>query len=353
MAKFNDTRADRRNKLNIAALIERLEKVKQLRPEADGGGIAYAGAFEFEDLVSVLETAISFSRSFPATVRRRFMVDALFSPAAVKKLTRDALLREINSREAEYISRPPQKYIVLTSLSVPANLRIPPVDFGGGTVTFSSRLPRKFDRQPLAKAFKDNLHNPDPSQYTIVRISVLARSPVEAYEAGMDELDYVRGVWNFSTNRGIREVFSSGLRRPIGPFCLGQVHTVHESNGNLAVEAYWYNLFFVHHIPFLSGRNWGAVKANQRKIRQLVRTSRYSGDLRGAFIRYARALDGIDYEASFLKLWSLLEFLTNCSDGKYDSLVRRCAFLFRDYEYHQQILEHLRQRRNLFCSYGD
>jgi len=109
-----------------------------------------------------------------------------------------------------------------------------------------------------------------------------------------------------------------------------------------------YNLSFVHHVPILSASNWGKAKASAKNIRRMVKTSRYPGDLRSAFIKYTRALDGVDYEISFIKLWSLLEFLTNCGDGKYDLLVRRCAYLSKEHEYHQQILEHLRQRRNSF-----
>jgi hypothetical protein len=58
-------------------------------------------------------------------------------------------------------------------------------------------------------------------------------------------------------------------------------------------------------------------------------------------------LDNPDFEAVFLKLWSLLEFLT-CSRDDYNLLVRGVRFFFEDAALVSQILRHLRERRNDF-----
>jgi hypothetical protein len=326
-------------------IIQRLETAKRINSE---GKVGYEGWFLLDDLVSVLETCLSFSKPPPAPVKRRLITNALSSPsAAARPLTRESLLKEINVQEAAYFKTPLTRYFLATSISLDSNLKIPHVRFAGGSIVFRSELPKKFDREDLEEDFKVASHDPNPKGYTAVVVSVQTRSPQEAFDRAMEELDYIRGLWNFAANRASREVFSSGVQRPINLFCLGQVHTLHDSAGKNAVESYWYNTGFVHYVP-IPGSNWGIAKARGKKLRRLVSTSNYPADLRRIFIRYARALDGADYEVSFIKLWSLLEFLTDCGDGRYDALVRRCAFLFKEPEYQRQILQHLRERRNLF-----
>ncbi len=318
MAKF---RIDRNSKLDPTTIIQRLETAKRINSE---GKVGYEGWFLLDDLVSVLETCLSFSKPLPAPVKRRLISSALFSPsAAARPLTRESLLKEINVQEAAYFKTPSTKYFLATSISLGSNLKIPRVRFAGGSIVFRSELPKKFDREDLEEDFKVASHDPNPKGYTSVVVSVQTRSPQEAFDRAMEELDYIRGLWNFGANRASREVFFSGVQRPINLFCLGQVHTLHDSAGMNAVESYWYNTGFVHYVP-IPGSNWGIAKAGGKRLRRLVSTAKYSDDLRRIFIRYARALDGADYEVSFIKLWSLLEFLT------------------------RQILQHLRERRNLF-----
>lgn len=341
MAKFDD----KKSKLDPAAVIRRIEDAKLIKPD---GKVTYQGWF-FEDLISMLETSLSFSTPFPDPVKRRLIWDTLMSPAAAKPLTKSSFTRELNIREAEYINRSPAQYVLATSISLLSTLKVAPIRIsGGGRIIFLPKLPGRFDRSSLADRFTENLHNPNPKGYIVATVKVGARSPLEAFDNAMDELDYVRGIWNFVASRNTREIFLNGLTRPINPFCLGQVHTLHEATGKLVAESYWYNQYFVHHDPMGSVSKWGTVKASEKKIRHAVKPSRYPSDLRTIFVKYARALDGVDYEVVFTKLWSLLEFLTHCEDGKYDLLIRRCKFLFKEPEFQGQILEHLRQRRNSF-----
>ena len=56
--------------------------------------------------------------------------------------------------------------------------------------------------------------------------------------------------------------------------------------------------------------------------------------------------DYSDYDIAFLKLWSVLEFLTNTLKAKYDNTIKRTAFCFKEYDFHCQVLNHLRDYRN-------
>lgn len=83
-----------------------------------------------------------------------------------------------------------------------------------------------------------------------------------------------------------------------------------------------------------------------RNISRRLRRHPYGADLRRAMVRYARALDSPDDEATFLKLWSLAETLTHTGGSQYDVTIRRIQFLFDDRTLAKHLLEHLRQQRN-------
>jgi hypothetical protein len=64
---------------------------------------------------------------------------------------------------------------------------------------------------------------------------------------------------------------------------------------------------------------------------------------------YVSSLDGTDRESTFLKLWAILEKLTACGDDgvhRYDLLVDRGSFIWRERQEARVLLEHLRQVRN-------
>lgn len=92
---------------------------------------------------------------------------------------------------------------------------------------------------------------------------------------------------------------------------------------------------------------WKHIKGQETKIRRKLRSCPYTDELINSFVRYGRALDNLDFETVFLKLWSLLEFLT-CSAEKYDLLIRRVSFLYAENNLVRQFLQHLRVRRNSF-----
>jgi hypothetical protein len=75
--------------------------------------------------------------------------------------------------------------------------------------------------------------------------------------------------------------------------------------------------------------------------------------LKNALLRYCRALDFYNYETAFLKLWSILELLTDTVGQRYDTTIKRTSFLFANREFHKEVLEHLRFQRNLYVHHSE
>lgn len=96
----------------------------------------------------------------------------------------------------------------------------------------------------------------------------------------------------------------------------------------------------------LRATDWKRLREEQ-VVRTALGRCPYRAQLEEFLVRYARALDGRDMEAVFLRLWSLLESLTGTTAGEsYDTTIDRASFLFGDLDVVRHLLEHLRSRRN-------
>jgi len=77
-------------------------------------------------------------------------------------------------------------------------------------------------------------------------------------------------------------------------------------------------------------------------------------DLEDVIRGYTRALDQRDFSAAFLALWRLLEKLTSTTENdSYKVTIRQTLFLFKERNYHEQILNHLRNYRNRAVHAGE
>jgi hypothetical protein len=146
--------------------------------------------------------------------------------------------------------------------------------------------------------------------------------------------------------------FSGQEWNPINAIRLGSVHTIHNPDGSAATQEIWFEPNYVQARIFTHGKVDVLRKNSANATRALSRCS-YSAALSEALLRYVRALDERDQNSAFIRLWGALEALASPNVASYDKVVRRCSFLFRDTQYHRQILEHLREYRNQSIHAGD
>ena len=156
-------------------------------------------------------------------------------------------------------------------------------------------------------------------------------------------------IWNLALNRGSNLRISSGKRQPVNRFVLGPIHTLHTTSGKLATNSWWYQTEYQGPV---SAYDPGDSKADRLfkftdTVRQDLRKSQYKEPLAACLLRYVRALDTPDWEDSYLRLWGVLEQLTNTGiQDNYKVTIRRASFIWKDRKYAQQILTHLRDYRN-------
>lgn len=307
------------------------------------------------DILTVINSSLEFDSKIPETEKRNIVWKAISSAIEKNNLTEN-LLGEISKEENLYINLNPQRFVLVTSISVNYFGEINKVNLQDNTtIIFNKFLPQKFNRKSILESANESKivrEDEIPNNFVYVRVNVKARTILEAFDKAIDGLDFLRGIWNLFFNQGVGRRWSSG-KTQINKIILGPIHTLHKSNGKLATENYWYeNNFRKPLFSFQITNEYEKLKKYERAVRTKILKSNYNIEIENSILRYARALDEKNFNNSFLALWSLFENLTG-SVANYKDAIDRTLFLYKDREFHKIILEHLRMYRNMTVHTGD
>ncbi|MDQ3712733.1 MAG: hypothetical protein M3388_11010 [Acidobacteriota bacterium] len=344
-AKWNNNKIDQKtlaNKLN--------QRIKNL-----------SGDFNHHDsvitnILTVIYSSLEFDSKIPETEKRNIVWKGISATVEKGDVT-EKFLGEISREENSYKNLKPQKFVLVTSISVNYFGELNKIKLPDKiTIIFNRFLPNKFSRKSIIESVRQGKvvrEDEIPSNFVYVRANVEARSIVEAYHKAIDALDLLRGVWNLYFNLGVGRRMSFGGKNPVNKIILGPIHTLHKSNGKLATEDFWYEPNYVKPLfPFSITNDYKKLKKYEKLIRGRIRNSNYSTEIENSILKYTRALDERNFNNAFLALWSLLENLTG-SIASYDDAIKRTLFLYKDKEFHKLILEHLRSYRNKTIHTGD
>ena len=321
-----------------------LKKVDKARLVSSDGRVSFSG-FDLHEHMPVLSSMLL----FPDAAERLNKSSLIWSALAQAKTTINSasFLEAINASLKKELSTQIQPYVLVTSLSIsrkgmPASLKV--LD---ASIEFLARgVPRNFaEHRGNAKKHKLPILE-TPASYLQVRVKLRDKSPQAAAQQGIDRIDFLRGILALHVNLAMQVTFGgSATYEPINRVRCGGVHTIHKPNGEMAVDAVWFEPNFrpakIH--TFKNSDNlFRIVKVSLARIQSCP----YRKKLISALVRSARAMDEPDSNTAFVKLWSALESLMTPDQADYDKFVRRTAFLYTDTDYHRQILEHLREYRN-------
>ncbi len=265
-------------------------------------------------------------------------------------ITSSGLLAEVNKLTDAYLHSPLEHFVLATSLSLYKYTELKPLRVNGAIVKFEHQLPNRFTEERTKITPRDTqvLFADLPTDYLSVRVSVSARSVHEAADAGLGALDLIRAIWNWFYNRQHLTRISLGSQSPVNEIAIGPIHTLHKPSGELATETFWYEPSYRAPVqPKDLKHDIANVQKFYRSVRAKLRKSKYRVDLERALVRYVRALDERDWHIAFLKLWSVLEFLTSTTaKDSHEVTIRRVAYVFAQREYQLQVLKALRDHRN-------
>lgn len=284
---------------------------------------------------------------------------ALAKSTPGKPLNHMEVLKNADKSAAEFFCTTPQKYVLVTSLSiadVPAkSIRvrgciISPLKERGEKFPLPEFLPRYLEGSAFSKHIKS-------SKYHLVKVSTEGRSEYDAAERALNSLNLLRGLWSlFATYGSWSRRFGAPSRKLLGAIHAGPIHTLHFPCGKPAdKDLYWYDPDFTDDQPiFQPPGGWERLEKHRQWAMKRLAAVNYRQDLENLLIRYAEALDQSNMHIAFLQMWSILEKITNTIGGKYDETINRAIwpFLKQDRLIAKDMLESLRCCRNQYVHSG-
>lgn len=342
--------ANQRKGADLAALALRAERAKA---EGDPTGFLTEG-FASTEFTIVLGGCVEFHVDLPEFERKKVVTKVALNSTIQRPITAESLLRHCSRLEQEYLALPKRPFRLLTEISILSTIDVPRTTIGRTALTFKPRAALGFrSRAKLFHESRSAVGFELPTNYMRLSALVSARTTYEAAERALNDLDLVRASWNLSLNRGKSWRLSGGRPAPINDIRLSPFHTVHDTKGNLATENYWYDPGYSKPATLYSNRSrFSSLLAFAKNLRSRLSLLLYRSDIETALIRYVRALDSADLNDTFLRLWSLLEYLTDSGHDPYKVATRRAAFMFADRERSQLVLAHLTNHRNRFVHAG-
>lgn len=336
--------ANWKNGCDHKVILDKLSSIRTL----NGENASFSG-FEYDDYIVVLKSMIELDEGISSEVGRRLIVRGFHEAAKKTELNKSNVLAEINKAIREHNAKPDQSYRLITTININSNNKLPNFTINGCKVRFYKSLPSKYSeaRYEAINSVSSWLIDKNESFSYFVIAHTLAKTEYDAANNMLDAIDLLRGIWNLHINRVTILSFGSGGKKPINHITLGALHTLHKDDGSKASDTYWYDPeHYKNHSKVDFSINSYKTFEFTKKVRGHLKTSSYKKEVESAIIRYVRALDSQNYDASFIKLWSVLEYLTSTLRDSYDKTIKRTVFHFADHEYHRLVLEHLRQYRN-------
>ena len=261
-------------------------------------------------------------------------------------LSEKSIRNEIKREQGTFLKKPVNKYVILTSWSGRIGSLTTRID--DVQITFSLCIPKRFadfrsrcEKRALAGGGLDC-----PAGWETVRLLVAGRSPEEAAIRALGSFDLLRGIWNLAlTYRTLRWTTFPG-RKPMSSVTIGPVHSIHQTSGELASEEFMFEPSWQGTaVPRSFSDTQKSVLDESRKYTlKQTKDSPLRAFVLDGLKSYARALDVSDSDYRYLRLWQLLEYLTNADTN--DRLIKRIRWVYKSPDFHIQVLEHLRIQRN-------
>lgn len=313
-----------------------------------------SGAFVYSDFSIVLRGCIEFDAEVPEIEQKKIISKVVFNPSMPRPITAQNLIAECSKHERTYLALPKKSFRLLTETSISSRINVPRIVVGNTTLTFKPKSKMGFDsRSKLFKESRSTLGFELPTNYMRLSAFARARTPYEAAELALNSIDLARASWNLSLNRGKSWRFSGGRPPPVNDIRLSPFHTIHDLKGNLATETYWFDPSYSRPAKIFTDESmFVRLISFASNLRSRLAKLQYQSEIEGALIRYVRALDSADLNDTFLRLWSLLEYLTDSTSEPYKVATRRAAFMLADSERSRLVLTHLTNHRNRFVHVG-
>jgi hypothetical protein len=312
-------------------------------------------AYEYHFWLPVLESAVRVHEDVGQQLKHRCISQAL-NDAALTLKDCGAFLQRCDTAYERLTTRSKQKFVVVSSMThsgEPLFSRIVDEDV---CIRWQPKPNSKFMRKirearnGFAKERQNHNVADEPADLTNLLAYVSAYDVQDAHTLATDAIDCLRGMLNLfvNSNRGINPFARMSRPHAINRFRTGPYRTVHNLDGSLATESFWYEHRWLHETPPVKFSPGGTEKFRKNLQTWWVKLHRspLKNHIKQGLLRYCRALDLHDAEPSLTEMWGVLESLTGTQREKGDLTVDRTVQLFIDRDEARQVANHIRVRRN-------
>lgn len=247
------------------------------------------------------------------------------------------------------------KYVAVFHITYVGPKLFDSIDDGSCRIYWQRNATNKFyskaltARKKLADLLDAKNVSAETNKLTALLAHVEAINPEHAHDQAADAVDRIRGLLNLivNSNRGLNPFARLMKPHAINKFRLGPYRTIHNTDGSLAAEMFWYEPRWSHETETAKFKDDPkTVKKSISKWWKKTRKNPLWDHIADGLTRYCRALDQHDTDATLLDLWGALEFMTGTQNERYDVTVDRIIRLFKDSIEARQIATHLKLRRN-------
>lgn len=335
---------------NPHLVAEKLEGIKQV----DGTGKISFSGLVFREYEVSLQSGLELTSGLHDCYLHGIVSNGIVSAAKSGEITPQRLLAGFERAHRKIVKNPPMSFVLASSYSLSRHTALGSRRMNSCSFTFSPFLPKRFDRSAISSKISQYQKSACLNDYLNVRVTLNARSAIEAGMNGIEAMDLLRSIWNLASNMSTGMRISFGQRQRVNSVGLGPIHTVHKPDGQLASEVFFYEPF---HWQLPRARNfgqrWSAVTTFETMLRRDLARHSYRDEMERCLRRYSHALDELQYDTALLKLWGILETLTGTQPKQHSRREsHRAAFLFRDFDYHCQVIKQIRDDRNRFAHLG-
>lgn len=327
-----------------------LDHLNRIKIVMDDGYVTFE-ALKSSDIYLILASMLDLNSEIPREQYIGLVFRSALKAALTAEITGKSLLKCICEFETQYLRQPILPYRFATNISM--KLPIVPKTFQvhGSSISVGWQSGKKVEqsRENLIAVNRNLVLGALPLGYATVGVKVSARASPEAATKALDDLDFLRGIWNLWPQGRIDRRFSFGSKRqPINRFVLGPFYTLHNLDGSSANDFCMYEPGYHGPVPVWENSDlvqdlFWYTNAYRRNLESIT----YRNVIVSALIQYVRALDSWDWDSSFLKLWRIMEQLTGTAKtDNHQATITRAAFISEDIEFELQKLNSLRNSRN-------
>jgi hypothetical protein len=326
--------------------------MKEASNQKSGSHSGFEG-FTHQFTTPAIQEIIGINKELSSTDKDIIIDKALHKCGKSNNFSPDSFLEKVKQEEKKALSTPKSTFFLLTTISTHPPKERKKKTTDGIELIFEKNPPRKnfiHTRENFLGLAENYICGNIPNNYSFIRLKIQERNKFSATQTAFDRLDLARSIWNLCLNGGkIPIIWESN--RPLNRISLGPFHTLHNQDGSSATEdTIWYDPNYNKPAKpehFLDIQK--TIRPFERKIIPKINNSPYSKTIKDFLIRYNRALDQPILENCFLQLWSLLESLTASSgtNSNNKNVVDRIAFLSAEPQYEREILDAMREKRNI------